>query len=1203
MIKMINFTISKNNTLRPFWVILLSTLVFNNFIFAQTKTNRNKLLKFATELKVKAERERAEAYSYAAQHNLPIRKEFPDGRVIEIQRIKNGLPIYYITDNLGAARTTRADDLWPGGILGLSLTGSTFDSLGEWDSGAIRATHQEFGTRIVQVDGASTLSDHSTHVAGTMIAAGVQANAQGMAYQAILYAHDWDYDDTEMATAAANGLKISNHSYSSGVGWSWNAMGDNRYLWWGDVSISTTEDFNFGFYDSQSQNWDQISYNAPYYLITKSAGNDRGDGPTPGTEHWFYNGSTWTLSTATRDLDGGTTGYDCIGNRGVAKNLLTVGAVGEVTNYTDPSDVIISNFSSWGPADDGRIKPDIVAKGVNVYSSIATSNTAYDTYDGTSMSSPNAAGTMTLLQQHYQNIHNDSSMLSSTLKALVIHSADEAGSYNGPDYIFGWGLMNANQAAEIILDDLDQNVIDEITLSNGGSYSRAVTASGTEPLRVTIVWTDPPGTPVVPAIDPSDPMLVNDLDLRITRNGTTYYPWRLDRNNPTYAATNDSENNVDNVEQVYIANPEAATYTITVDHDGTLEPAPNRIQTFGIIISGIDEYTGPPSSCSADLISPGDGTTDVPLTITIEWASVGDATSYDLYFWTDVETIVDGEIQPSTIYGPNLSPNTTYYVQVYPRNNQGVNSSCSTIWSFTTGSVSIITSFPYTENFDGFSIPDGIGSGNDWENAADDDFDWTVNSGSTPSSNTGPSSDHTSGSGRYLFTEASTPNYPLKLATLLSPLLNLNALPNPTMEFWHHMWDGNDIGMGNIIVDIYDNGYWNNNVYSKSGDQGNSWHVATIDLTPYKNGSVQQLRFRVITDTWSNDISIDDFYIHPEALHTYTAGNTELFTFDNTDASIQFTSGNSGDVTLIVVKYNSDPGTFGSLPDGVMNVSPDSYWEVTVESGTVESNYNITLDLDGMSGISEYATLYLLKRDNSSSPWSNVGTNNYAGTGTAVLWSDISGGFSQFGIGGGLDNSLPITLRNFEAEYKSGYVVLLWSTASEINNESFTIERGKDKQNFRFIASIPGHGNSSTLNNYKYEDRSISPNKKYYYRLSDIDFSGNITYHPIISVETSLQVPENFKLYQNYPNPFNPNTTIKFDLPATENHFHKIEINIYNSTGQNVRHLLKEKLSAGSFERVWDGKNNFGQKLPSGVYYLRLTTEEYNSTQKMILLK
>ena len=165
---MINFTASKNNTFKHFLVILLSILILYNFIFAQTKTKRDKLLKFATELKVKAERERAEAYSYAKKHNLPIRKEFPDGKVIEIQRIKNGLPVYYITDNLGAARTTRADDLWLGGILGLSLTGANFDSLGEWDSGAIRDTHQEFGTRIVQVDGATTLSNHSTHVAAHM---------------------------------------------------------------------------------------------------------------------------------------------------------------------------------------------------------------------------------------------------------------------------------------------------------------------------------------------------------------------------------------------------------------------------------------------------------------------------------------------------------------------------------------------------------------------------------------------------------------------------------------------------------------------------------------------------------------------------------------------------------------------------------------------------------------------------------------------------------------------------------------------------------------------------------------------------------------------------------------------------------------------------------------------------------------------------
>ncbi len=111
-------------------------------------------------------------------------------------------------------------------------------------------------------------------------------------------------------------------------------------MWRGDVSISTTTDYRFGFYDSRAAQYDAIAYNAPYYTIVKAAGNDRGEsGGGP------------------QGPDGGVNGFDCIPTESVAKNIITVGAVQNVANYTQPSDVLMTSFSSWGPTDDGRIKP------------------------------------------------------------------------------------------------------------------------------------------------------------------------------------------------------------------------------------------------------------------------------------------------------------------------------------------------------------------------------------------------------------------------------------------------------------------------------------------------------------------------------------------------------------------------------------------------------------------------------------------------------------------------------------------------------------------------------------------------------------------------------------------------------------------------------------------------------------------------------
>jgi hypothetical protein len=589
-----------------------------------------KLQQMATQFKQTESIQKKEVIEFAKLHKLPLRQKLTNGRIIEMQKIENGIPLYYTTFNEDAATSTRTNHLWSAPF---DVTGSGYTKLGEWDEGAVRITHQELIGRVTQVDGASILSDHATHVAGTLIASGAELAAKGMAYQATLLAYDWNNDSSEMAIAASNGMEISNHSYGYVTGW------DGSKDWYGDTSISQNEAYKFGFYSDAAQDWDNIAFNAPNYLIIKAAGNDRSDNAPPlNTEH-THNGSGSFFDTHNNDgFDNG--GFDTIGDHGVAKNILTVGAVDDVPSYSSANDVDMSPFSGWGPTDDGRIKPDIVGNGINLYSPIGSSNTDYSgTYSGTSMASPNVTGTLALLQQYYQSTHSASIMRSATLKALVLHTADEAGIHTGPDYQFGWGLLNAQKAAEKILEDVNvtKNVIDELSLSNEGSYTRNIilTEDSTTPLKVTIVWTDPAGTPVAPALDPPNKMLVNDLDLRIVKDGaTTYNPWKLDKANPSNAATNNSENNIDNVEQVYIDTPTAGTYRITVDHDGELT---GGSQDFSIILttSGSTTTTNiAPTANAGD-----DKSTPVNSSITITGTGTDTDGSIANYQWTE-----DGDI-------------------------------------------------------------------------------------------------------------------------------------------------------------------------------------------------------------------------------------------------------------------------------------------------------------------------------------------------------------------------------------------------------------------------------------------------------------------------------------------------------------------------------------------------------------------------------
>jgi subtilisin family serine protease len=805
-------------------IILFSLL--NLDAKTQTFTDAEALQKIAEQETNADQKRKAEALNYAGKHSIPQSFQSPDGRFAELQYIdENGQAQYYITENANAAITISTNQLYSGGNAGLSLTGSGITAR-EWDAAAVRLTHDEFGNRVVQGDGITTLNYHSTHVAGTIMASGAVSAARGMAPAAQLRAFDWNNDAGEMATEGANGALMSNHSYGYIRGWYFNG---STWTWYGNPGISTQEDYLFGFYDSQAQSWDNIARNAPYFLVCKSAGNDRNDGPSGGAY----------------PPDGP---YDCISHAGIGKNILTVGAVNDIiTGYTAPSSVVMSSFSSWGPADDGRIKPDIVANGVGLYSTDMDNNSDYTTLSGTSMATPSVTGSLALLQQHWNNLNPGTYMLSATLKALVIHTADEAGPSAGPDYQFGWGLMNTEHAALKISEDTNLNVIDELMLSNGGTYTRLVESDGTQPLKVTICWTDPAGTPVSAQLDPPTSMLVNELDLYLASSTTTFYPWKLDRDNPGNAATNNSENNIDNVEMVYLASPVAGTYTITVNHDGTLS---GGSQAFSLIISGVSTSSPiDPPTCTSP-VDPAPGATEVPVSTSLTWQVVTGAAGYLLFFGTnDPPTNIENgsNLGNVNVYTPatDLNFDQSYFWKVVPYNAGGQASGCPQ-WSFTTEGLPYIE-LPYSESFE-------FGFGQ-WAQSVNDDFDWARKTGPTPTPKTGPKKAY-NGS-YYIYTEASSPQAPGDEASI-ECTFNFNGIPNPELSFWYYMY-GNQ--MGSLHVDIY-NGAWTYDIWSLSGQQqGNDklpWRNAIVNLSTYGNQTEVTIRIRgTIGSGDRSDICVD----------------------------------------------------------------------------------------------------------------------------------------------------------------------------------------------------------------------------------------------------------------------------------------------------------------------------------------------------------
>lgn len=569
---------------------------------AQVTTNTAALARASQEMGLAGKNNYARALVLAKQNGWPLTIDGPKSQARLVGVDLFGFPKYYVTyNNTTAAATTAASQLWPGGSSGLNLTGGSANmknKIGEWDGGSPLTTHQELTGRITVKDGATPV-DHSTHVAGTMIATGVNSIAKGMAYGAQgLVSYEYTNDIPEMFGEGGN-LLLSNHSYGILAGWNYTGT---RWEWYGKPGA--TEDYKFGYYSDDAQALDSLAYNAPYYLVVKAAGNNRSEnGPAVGQPYWGYTTASPNTLVSIPARPAGISSnnsYGIISWDANAKNILTVGAVyGLPSGYASASGVTMSSFSSWGPTDDGRIKPDVVADGVNITSCVASSNTAYATMSGTSMATPNATGSLFLLQEYYSQLKSGSFMRSATLKGLAIHTADEAGNNPGPDYQFGWGLLDVAKAAAVITAAVPSNNgaasphrIYENVLGNGDTYSLPVIAAGGTPLVATICWTDVKGS-VETANTLNNPTkkLVNDLDVRIYDGSTTYMPWVLDPANPGNPAFRD-DNITDNVERINIDNPVAGqAYLITVRHKGTLARGQ---QAYSLIISGV----GGTASCT-----------------------------------------------------------------------------------------------------------------------------------------------------------------------------------------------------------------------------------------------------------------------------------------------------------------------------------------------------------------------------------------------------------------------------------------------------------------------------------------------------------------------------------------------------------------------------------------------------------------------------
>jgi len=376
-------------------------------------------------------------------------------------------------------------------------------------------THVDFTGRLLDRF-AAPVSTHGTHTSGTAAGGGIiNPMYKGMAPQATLISQYFNDILVNAPTYVAdNHMVLTNNSYT---------QYDNGCLWEGE-------------YDVYANFLDALMLAYPSLLNIFAAGNDGALSCAP------YSAPFGTIKS----------GFQC------AKNVLTVGSL----NNLNPGNTIFAPNSSCGPVNDGRIKPEITAGGTFIIST--TPNNTYGTSSGTSMATPTVTGSVALLYERYRQLHSGADPSAALIKALVCNSATDLGK-PGPDFIFGFGMLNVLATAEAM--EGNHYFTGEVTNNGNASFTLPGVPAGTQQVKILLYWPDAPAAPFAAST------LVNNLDLTVSSpDGVLHHPMIL---NTDLAHLNDAAtegvDNLNNIEQVVIDNPPAGSFSISIK--GTVIPA------------------------------------------------------------------------------------------------------------------------------------------------------------------------------------------------------------------------------------------------------------------------------------------------------------------------------------------------------------------------------------------------------------------------------------------------------------------------------------------------------------------------------------------------------------------------------------------------------------------------------------------------------
>jgi hypothetical protein len=188
------------------------------------------------------------------------------------------------------------------------------------------------------------------------------------------------------------------------------------------------------------------------------------------------------------------------------------------------------------------------------------------------------------------------------------------------------------------------------------------------------------------------------------------------------------------------------------------------------------------------------------------------------------------------------------------------------------------------------------------------------------------------------------------------------------------------------------------------------------------------------------------------------------------------------------------------------------------------------------------------------------------------------------------ESSIPVELTSFTGSSNNGNIVITWTTATEMNNKGFEVE--KFLGDWQMIGYVPGFGTTTEPKLYSFTDINVT-NKKHIYRLKQVDYDGSFKYSDEVVVQTDF-TPGDYFISQNYPNPFNPSTTISYTLPIAG----EVTLKVYDILGNEITTLVKGFKMAGKYDVDFNASS-----LPSGFYFYQLKAGSFFETNKMLLIK